>query len=257
LAGALAPLLFTTARAQDGTTAFSTRGGHSNELSHRDGVHHSLEPRRVVGHSDFLPYGNRYHPDLPPLRVGEVEVSRLSEYDVETALQRKELLEDLPRLSQEPAFDQFLSKLAKNRAVIESLRPLCSMQDQEEVRNLLDHPAWKKCVEDLASKPGFKDMVKAVDKEAFQALQEYAANKKGENERGPLEEKQRLVVADKEVKAGALPLLIIVVFLACLMAECCQCNRRADNANMGRDLRFQRQVRHFREVNRPYRVGFP
>jgi hypothetical protein len=247
LAGAVVPFLLTAARAQEVTTASRTRDGHGNELGQRDVVHHSLEPRCVVGYSDFLPYGSRYHPDLPPLRVGEIEVPRVSINDVETVLQRKELLEDLPRLSQEPAFDQLLSKLAKNQAVIESLRPLCSMKDQEEVSKLLDYPALKKCIEDLASKPGFKDMVKAVDEEAFQALQESAAKKKGENEKGPLEEKQRLVVPDKEVKAGGLPLVITVVFLACLMANCYIKYRDRD-----RDRRFREDLILFRYANRPY-----
>jgi hypothetical protein len=253
LAGALVPLLFTTVGAQEVTTASRTRDGHGNELSQREVVHHSFEPRRVFGHSDFPPYGNRYHPDLPALRVGEVQVPRLSEYDVETALQRKEFLEDLPRMSQEPGFDQLLSKLAKNQAVIESLRPFCSLKDQEEVRKLLDNPALKKCVEDLASKPGFKDMVKAVDEEAFQALQEYTAKKKGENEKGPFKEKQSLVVPDKEVKAGALPLVIIVVVLACLIMCCGRGDNRGNRQAWERNREFRVQLRAFqRAQHNPY-----
>jgi hypothetical protein len=78
------------------------------------------------------------------------------------------------------------------------------MKDQEEVRKLLDNPECKKCIEDLASKPGFQDMVKAVDEEAFKALQEYNANKKGENGKGPIEEKQKLWQAMAPVVGGVV-----------------------------------------------------
>ncbi len=177
--GATATLLFTATRAQEVPTAPSTGDGHGNELVQRDVEHHSLEPRRVVGSSDSLPYGNRDHSDLPPLQVDGVKVPRLTEDDVKAVLQQKKLLEEIPRMSQLPAFDKLLGKLAKNPAVIESIRPLCYTKDQEEVGKLSDNPEFKKCIEDLASKPGFQDMVKAVDKEAFKALQEYNANKKG------------------------------------------------------------------------------
>ena len=191
MVGATAALLFTVTRAQEVPTAPSPGDGRGNELSQRDGVLHSLEPRRVVGGSDSPPDGNRNHPDLPPLQVDGVKVPRLTEDDVKAVLQRKDLPEKISRMTQDPAFDKLLDELAKDPAVIESIRPSC-YQDQEEVGKLLDNPEFKKCIEDLASKPGFQDMVKAVDKEAFKALQEYNANKKGENEKGPIEKKQNL-----------------------------------------------------------------
>jgi hypothetical protein len=226
--GATAALLFTATRAQEVPTAPSTRDGHGNELVQRDVVHHSLEPRRVVGGSDSLPDGNRDHPDLPPLQVDGVKVPRLTINDMEAVLQRKELLKEISHMTQDPAFDKLLDKLAKNPAVIESLHPLCYMQeqDQEKVNKLLDNPECKKYIEDLASKPGFQAMVKAVAKDAFhQVLQEYDAQKHGENGEGPIKKKQKLWQAMLPVVGG-----VVVMGIACWFGR----DRQPIDKNAGR-----------------------
>jgi hypothetical protein len=62
------------------------------------------------------------------LQVDGVKVPRLTEEDVKAVLkavlQQKELPEKISRMTQNPAFDEFLRKLAKTSEVVESLRPL-------------------------------------------------------------------------------------------------------------------------------------
>jgi hypothetical protein len=161
------------------------RDSNGNELVHRDVEHHSLEPRRVVGSSDSLPYGNRDHSDLASLQVDEIKVPRPTINDVHAVLERKELLEKISHMTQgDPAdklLDNFLGRLAKDKKFITDLRELCKIQDEKEVSNLLDKPKYQECIENLASNPGFRAMVKTMNKEAFSVLQEFDAKKKEEN----------------------------------------------------------------------------
>ena len=201
MTGFVATSLIARTGAQEVPNPSRTRDSNGNELVHRDVEHHSLEPRRVVGSSDSLPYENRGHPDLPSLQVDGVKVPRPTINDVHAVLQRKELLEKISRMTQgDPAdklLDKFLGRLAKDKNFITDLRSLCNKQDEEEVSKLVDKPKYQECIENLASNPGFRAMVKAMNEEAFSVLQEFDAKKKEEKKEENRKEIQKRLAQGK------------------------------------------------------------
>jgi len=158
MAGATTAILLFADQARS-AMASSTSDGHRNEICLRNDTNHSLEHPIVF--NPIPTYGDLRHPDLPPLRVGGVEVPYPTADRVEAMLQDEEFRKELPRMCQSQEAHQCLRELANNQIFIESMSYLCTDESVKQyISDLLSKdPEFKKSLEDLVCKPEYQKCV--------------------------------------------------------------------------------------------------
>lgn len=239
MAGATTAILLFADQARS-AMASSTSGGHRNGICLRNDTNHSLEHPIVF--NPIPTYGDLRHPDLPPLRVGGVEVPYPTADRVEAMLQDEEFRKELPRMCQSQEAHQCLRELANNQIFIESMSYLCTDESvKQQISDLISKdPEFKKSLEDLACKPEYQKCVEDLVcdprlRQGFEELDEMYLNE-------PVANKSK---KKKGRKSGSFSLVGVGYVAFAVAMFCCCCDTAY---HMIGENNFRRDARAFTRV---------